>query len=344
MKDEAGYTLVELLIATLVMLTATGAIFRLLDDGVGRSTLWNESADLHQRGRVGTETLTALLRSAGAGTPRGVLLRSFAAVEPRRRTTGVASTSAITVRYVPGQGAWSRLAGPLPPGAAVVSLIRHPACPVSTACGFEAGMDAIVWDALGNWDTVLIQAIGPDSLAVADRAASRSITYPAGAEIAQVVESTLYLDPAQRVLRREHPGASDLPLLDNVVSLRFEYFGDPAPPITPRPPAGVANCLYAADGAPLPLPTLVADHGTLSVLQVGALTDGPMCGNGMTGYDVDLLRIREVRATIRLQAGATSMRGTDPALFLNPGSATVTARMLPDLNLVVDVAPRSLRR
>jgi hypothetical protein len=344
MKDEAGYTLAEVLIATLVMLTASGAIFRLLDDGVGRSTLWNESADLHQRGRVGIETLTALLASAGAGTPRGVLPRSFAAVEPRRRTTGSAGTSAITVRSVPAQGAWSRLAGPLAAGAAVVGITPHPACPVSTACGFEAGMDAIVFDALGNWDTVLIQAIGPDSLTVVDRAASRSIIYPPGADIAQVVETTLYLDSAQHTLRREHPGASDLPLLDNVVALRFEYFGDPSPPVSPHPPPGVQNCLYATDGAPVPLPALVADHGTLSVLPVGALTDGPMCGSGATAYDVDLLRIRKIRATIRLQAGIASLRGADPLLFLNPGSATVTARMLPDLNLVVDVAPRNLHR
>ena len=344
MKDDAGYGLIELLVATVVLLTAAGAIFRLLDDSVARSTLWNEAADLHQRGRVGAETLSAVIAVAGAGFERGTLQRFFPTVEPRRRMTGSASSSALTVRSVPALGAWSRLAGPLPPGAGVVAITRHPACPLSTACGFEAGMDAVVFDATGNWDTVLIQAIGPDTLTVVDRATPRSMTYASGADIAQVVETTLYLDAAQNVLRREHPGASDLPLLDNVVDVRFDYFGDPAPPVSPRPEPGVANCLYASDGTPIPLSTLVADHGTLSRLPIASLNDGPMCGTGGTAYDADLLRIRKVRATIRLQTGTAALRGSDPALFWNPGTAKVTVRMLPDLHLVVDSAPRNLHQ
>jgi hypothetical protein len=33
-------------------------------------------------------------------------------------------------------------------------------------------------------------------------------------------------------------------VIDNVVGVQFEYFGDPNPPIAPKPPMGIANCLY----------------------------------------------------------------------------------------------------
>ncbi len=345
MKTHAGYSVVELLIATAVMLTAAGAVFRLLDDAVGRSTFWNESADLHQRARVAVDALSYDLRAAGAGSSRGPLQRFFAAIEPRRRTVGAAATTAITLRYVPDHAPWSTLAGPLPPGDGIVSIARHDGCPQATlACGFHAGMNAVIFDSTGNWDTVLIQSTGMDAISVIDRPASRGLTYGAGAEVAQIVETTLYFDPAALVLRREHAGVSDFPLLDNVVDLRFEYFGEPSPPVSPRPPVGVANCLYDASGAPLPLPRLAADHGALASLPAAMLGDGPMCGTGATAYDVDLLRIRMVRVSIRLQTGVSTLRGADSRRFSRPGTARLAGRMLPDETLVIEISPRNIQR
>lgn len=345
MKGHAGYSVVELLVATAVMLTATGAVFHLLDDGIARSALWNESADLHQRARVGAEVLSSEIRAAGAGSGRDPLQRFFATVEPRRRTSGAATTAAITLRHVPDHAPWSTLAGPLPPGGGLVGIARRSGCPLGTiACGFTAGMDAVVFDGTGNWDTVLIQAIGPDALVVVDRPGPRSAAYSAGAAIVEFVETTLYLDGAQGTLRREHPGVSDLPMLDHVVDLRFEYFGEPSPPVSPRPPVGIANCLYDAAGATVPLPVLAADHGALASLPIAMLSDGPMCGSGATAYDVDLLRIRRIRASIRLQTGVSMLRGADPRLFARPGTARLAERMLPDVSLAIDVTPRNIQR
>lgn len=344
MKRDAGYSVVELVVATAVMLTATGAVFHLLDDGMARSTIWNESADLHQRARVAAEVLSSEIRAAGAGSASGPLQRSFAAVEPRRRTPGDATTEAITLRHVPNHAPWSTLAGPLPPGGSVVGIARRPGCPHgTTACGFRPGMDAVVFDA-GNRDAVLIQSTGADALSVIERQGPRSVTYGAGAEIVQIVETTMYFDSVQRTLRREHPGVSDLPLLDNVVGLRFDYFGEPNPPLWPRPPVGVANCLYDAVGAAVPLPVLAADHGPLATLPVAILSDGPMCGSGATAFDVDLLRVRKIRASIRLQTGVPTLRGPDPRLFARPGTARVTERMLPDVSFAIEVAPRNIQR
>jgi hypothetical protein len=40
-------------------------------------------------------------------------------------------------------------------------------------------------------------------------------------------------------------------VLDDVVAMRVEYFGRPDAPSQPKPPVGVANCLYDSAGTPL---------------------------------------------------------------------------------------------
>jgi hypothetical protein len=345
MNEEPGYTVIELLVATAVLLVAASGVFGLLDIGVARTSVWNESADLHQRGRLTSEILSSILGNAGAGPGTGPLLKSFAPIEPKRRTTGIVSDSAITVRYVPDGALHSTLAAPLIPGATSVAVVRHSGCADgTTACGFVTGMDVVIFDAAGNWDTAVVQSIAPDTLEIADRAASRSATYDTGTHIAEIAETTLYLNASDDTLRREHPGVSNLPLVDNVVALQFEYFGDPFPPTAPRPPAGTANCVYDAAGNPAALPTLVADHGALATLTLPMLADGPFCGSGANAYDVDLLRVRKVRITLTLQTGVSLLRGTDSAFFTRPGAARSANRMLPDLHLSVAMTPPNLQR
>jgi hypothetical protein len=130
-------------------------------------------------------------------------------------------------------------------------------------------------------------------------------------------------------------------VVDNVVGVRFEYFGDPNPPVLPRPAAGAANCLYDAAGAPLPMPVLPPDGGSLAALPAAIFADGPWCGEGLNRFDADLLRVRKVRATVRVQAAHVSLRGTGPE-YAVPGTATSAGRMLPDLAVTFDVAPRNL--
>ena len=345
MKGRNGYTVIELLVATAVLLAATGAVFHLLDDGVGRSALWNEAADLHQRARVGVEALSSEISAAGAGGDVTSLASYLATVEPRRRLSGAASPLSMTVRYAPDNAPRSTLTSSLLPGATLVHIARHDGCPDgTTACGFHPNMNVLVFDRAGNWDTVTVVTIAPDTLIVTDLPVSRTVSYEAGANVMQVTEATVYYEPSDGTLRREHAGASNLPLLDNVVDLQFAYFGDPDPPVAPRPPPGVANCLYDAAGSRVTLPTLSADHGALAGLPLAMLSDGPMCGSDATAYDVDLLRIRKIRASFRLQAGVPMLRGSDPRLFARPGSARASDRMLPDQSLVLAFSPRNLQR
>ena len=72
--------------------------------------------------------------------------------------------------------------------------------------------------------------------------------YDVGASVTQVVSNTFYLNRATNQLMKYNGHDADVPLVDNVVDLTFEYFGDPNPPTLPKPPAGEANCLYDAAG------------------------------------------------------------------------------------------------
>lgn len=51
--------------------------------------------------------------------------------------------------------------------------------------------------------------------------------------------------------------------------------------------------------------------------------------------------IRRVRVHLRVQAGAASLRGRAGPLFTHAGTSTSSQRLLPDLELQFDVAPRN---
>jgi hypothetical protein len=83
--------------------------------------------------------------------------------------------------------------------------------------------------------------------------------------------------------------------------------------------------------------------GPLVALDQGAFTDGPWCPNGGPGaYDADLLRIRRIRVTLRVQVGSASLRGVGGALFQREGRSTSAERFVPDQQVEFDVAPPNL--
>jgi hypothetical protein len=134
----------------------------------------------------------------------------------------------------------------------------------------------------------------------------------------------------------------DVPLAENIVDVRFDYFGDPNPPLFPMPPPGTANCLYDTVGNYIGPPALVPGDGSLAALPAAILTDGPYCGSGANEFDADLLRVRKVRVSLRVQATQPTLRGSDPALFMKPGSALGGERALADYRVAFEVAPRNL--
>src|SRR5919107_955 len=86
--SEAGYSIIELLVSTAIMITVTGAIFGLMNPAQGNAQTQPEVADMQQRMRVGNDVLFKELVMAGAGpyqgSVTGSLVRYFAPVLPRR--------------------------------------------------------------------------------------------------------------------------------------------------------------------------------------------------------------------------------------------------------------------
>ena len=111
----------------------------------------------------------------------------------------------------------------------------------------------------------------------------------------------------------------------------------------PRPPAGEANCLYDAAGTyqSALMPALAGVAGLVEMTGP-MLIDGPWCGSGGTRFDADLLRVRRIRITVRLQASDPAVRGSDRQRFANPGSAKRETSMVPDVTVTIDATPRNL--
>jgi len=84
--------------------------------------------------------------------------------------------------------------------------------------------------------------------------------------------------------------------------------------------------------------------GPLVKLTKTMLTNGPWCPDSTTEsrYDADLLRVRKVKVTMRVQVGQKSLRGADTTLFLRPGTSMGGARFVPDQEIAFEVSPRNI--
>jgi hypothetical protein len=353
-SSEAGYTLVELLVSTAIMITVTGAIFSLMNPAQGSAQTQPEVADMQQRMRVGNDTLFKELVMSGAGPYQGpvtgALVNFFAPILPRRigrlnpdQPTTVKDDT-ITLSYIPNSYSQTTISAAMPNVSAELKVTAQPNCPASgdQLCGFTDGMDVIIFDSTGSFDLFTITKVQDNAAHLQHRGIDMSKPYDVGASVTQIVSNTYYLNANTNQLMRYNGGDQDVPIVDNVVALTFAYFGDPNPPTLPKPPAGEANCLYDATGNYKNLATLAPDEGSLAPLPAAILKDGPMCGGGTNAFDADLLRVRKVRVTMRVQAANPALRGSDTTLFKHPGTSRGGEKFVPDYNISFEVSPRNL--
>jgi hypothetical protein len=354
MSSGTGFSLVELLIATSIAITV---VLLACTMALQAQYMWRSdsaSVDLQQRARVAADVLTRALFEAGAGPPngpgRGPLIRFVAPIIPRRTgrrnadTPNVVRADALTaIRVVPDME-HAELLLPVAAGASTIEITGTPSCDLP-ACGFARGSSAMMFDAFGNHDAFTVTDVAGQVLTLRHHGNGVHPGYPAGTPVVAVDTTSYFLDRAARALRSYDGDDSDLPLVDEVVDMNVEYYGDQRPPLQPMPPAGLRNCLYQSDGyyrAEL-LPVLSGPSESEIRLMPDVLTDGPWCGSGTNQFDADLLRVRRVRVTLRLQAADPSVRGLDTTRFRQPGFARSSATQVPDVTVVVDVAPRNLR-
>jgi prepilin-type N-terminal cleavage/methylation domain-containing protein len=394
-RDERGFTLTEMLVASAIMLTVTGAVFSLMNPAHGTFQSQPEIADMQQRLRVGVDTLSKDIVMAGAGTYTGVsagaLYNFFAPVLPYRRgdlnddaAAGVFyRPDTISLLYVPPTPAQTRVNQVFGGGnSQEIDVEAQLNCgpDIHTAlCGFDEQylpMRALIMDPdSGAWDTITVTQAQDEALHLQFRGEVNQSYNSGNAVITQVATHTYYLktSTATKTYQLMHyDGAlTDAPVVDNVVKLEFEYFGEPQPPqllpnkalsdktgpwttYGPKPPALAStlagwpageNCVFKmVEGKQVPRLQVLADGVGQVKLDPAILQDGPWCPNvtSPNRFDADLLRIRRVRAKVRVQVGLDSMRGPAGVLFTRGGTSNGAERFVPDQEVSVDVTPRNM--
>lgn len=357
---QRGFTIIELLVAVTIMLVITGAIFAIVDPSRSTARAQPEVTDQNTRMRVGLDTLTKDLVMAGAGTYSGAiaggLANFFAPIVPFRMGTLYPleylerfHADRITIAYVPNTAAQTRVRDAMPQPSSEVKVDAQPGCPAGDAlCGFREGMRVVIFDDTGSYDFFTITAVQTASLHLQHRPPinpddfSKAYTPAENARIAQVETHTYFRDPVTNQLMHYWGDANPPePVTDQIVDLRFEYFGDPEPPDAPRPAPGGTNCLFDGAGNNR-LPILPSNGSSLVELTPALLSDGPFCGTAPNQYDADLYRIRRIRITMRVQTALADLRGTDPVLFRNPGISNSGQRFIPDYEMSYEIAPRNM--
>ena len=394
--SRAGFTLMEMMVATLIMVAVTGAIFALMNPAEGTYQTQPELSDMQQRLRIGADALTKDVIMSGAGTymgsNAGALYNYFAPIMPYREgdlnpdpAAGVFyRADTITLMYVPPTPAQTTVIKAEGNNSQELDVQPQKNCGVDKhdqLCGFKENQRVLIYDVDGSWDMTTITHV-QDPAAHLQHSGKLSSQYNSGnAQITEVATHTYYLksdDNSKTYQLMHYDGVqTDQPVVDNVVKLAFQYFGDPQPPMLipgkslcdasvkgpfttygPKPPclasagtggyAAGENCAFqVVNGVQVPrMVTLTGNSGQVELTQA-MLTDGPWCpGADSTNYpnrfDADLLRVRRVKVTIRVQAALTTLRGPAGVLFMHGGSSRGGERYLPDQEVSFSVTPRNM--
>lgn len=377
---ERGFTLVELLITTLLTLIILAIALAIVDPARASFERDMAGADMAQRLRTGLQALGHDLRGAGAGAAIAEHSRlgdSVPVIEPMTHLDPAEPVDgrfhAIRIITVPADAAQARLREALVSGNDPVRLKGPPACPGSrAACGFERGQSAIVFDSTATYDVVDIADVDAAGGAITTTwpLAGR---YAAGAAIAEIEETTYGLaadgQGGQRLVKVTGAGAT-MPLLDHVVDFTVDVYGAALPPLPgvhplaaptygPHPPVAGEddereswgageNCTIAVGegGARLARLPALGRFGELVRLTPEMLVDGPWCPGTANGpnFDADLFRIRRVDVRLRVEVASASLRGPAGRLFRRSGEGSRTASWVPDGELRLSIVPRNLRQ
>lgn len=287
---------------------------------------------------------------------------------------GVVDATKLTVWSVSASGPQATAATAVPVGSGSVTLMPGPLCPPADAtCGFRAGTTMLALTASGVWDVYTVSAVTGSVLTLQHNLRDAASVHPPGTWLAEAVIHTYFLkaDRASAVpqlVRYDAGAGADVPVVDHVAGLRFELFGDGEPPVMtstgwplrmqptygPTPPEAAVvasaypageNCTFVRDADGALQPRLASLGPATSVVAVDAslLTDGPWCPDitSPNRWDADLLRVRQVKVTLIVEASVAALRGPAGPLFTRGGTARGN-RFVPDRTAEFVVAPRAV--
>jgi hypothetical protein len=392
-----------MMVASAIMISITAAIFALVDPSRGTYRTQPEVSDMQQRLRVGGMFLRDDLVMAGAGSqaavaptsPKGSLMNYFAPLQPVRLGGNLADPlngvyfrdDTVTVFYIPAGAPQATIEFDMPQPSAELQIGRDPACGnnANQLCNWKIGMRVLVFDDQGAFDTITVTQVQPGAGGALNvegmvqhnkHLAGNELSkrYQQGAQLAQVQQRTYYWDQNALQLKIFDGADRDEAVIDNVVNVRFTYFGEPRAPFLmpdntttygPRPPSlGVQNrgngtndiggwpagenCAFQIDPANganriSRLPNLAPGSEMLVPMAEEMLTDGPWCpdANFPTRFDADLLRVRKIGVVMRVQVASAELRGPAGVLFSHGGTNTNSRTLVPDQEVQFEISPRN---
>lgn len=325
-----GFSTIELAIALGLTLTLAATLLTVLRPVHAMFVVEPDRADIEQRVRVGADALARDLMVAGAGASvfghAGPLRANVPPVQPRRiNGAGESSDSfrpdAITIVYVPDTAAQTTLVADVAPGAWSLPVTPLPGCAGGLRlCAFSTGTTALVYADDGAFDLLTVASIVEATTTLTTTSPAVAV-HRMGAAVVAVEVRSYYLknDTTTQSVQLVRSGVTgpDVPVVDHVVGLAFEYYGD----------GGVAS-----------------PPGVLVRLDSAALTDGPWRPDSAAGnrWDADLSRVRTVVVTLRVEAASAALRGPAGLLFARGGTATDAKRWAPDHEIRFTVSPRNM--
>ncbi len=381
----AGFSLIEVLVALTISVLVTSAVFVMLAPADGAFQTQPERADVEQRLRAAVDAVTRELVAAGSLPAIATGARApapAAAVFPHRigrRTpdpAGSFDASRVSLWSADTIAPHAVLAAPLASTAGAAAVAPGPGCMTGDAsCGFRAGMTVAAIGPNGAWDSFTVTAVSGMTLTLQHNLRDGPAVFaPAETMITAATTRSYFLKEDQtsstpQLVRYDAAGGADVPVVDHVAALRFDYFGEAEPPVVvagvpstevarvsygPVPPAPSTivpgfppgeNCVFSrtATGVAVPRLASLAATAALVPLTPAMLTDGPWCPDAMdpNRYDADLLRVRQVVMTVTVQSAVAALRGPAGPLFTRGGTARGT-RLVPDRVARVVISPRPL--
>lgn len=366
-----GFTLVELLVASVVSLVVLAAAVALAGAAQRVFVVEPAAIDTARRLHAATDALTQALGGAGGDQAVSEGLAALASgvptVWPLFDLAGASGPTFHAVRVVRGlRRGVGRLAVDQPSPSESLTLASAPCPQDADLCGFAPDDVVAVFDGRGAFDLVELAAVAPALMRLTPRTALAR-AYPAGSWVVAVRVDRFGLvaqpDGSHTLTRVTSAGARE-PMVDGIVSLAFRVWGHGAPPrlldrtsgrgvsqYGPMPPAAAEadpagvfavgeHCLAARDvtGPYSLLAALGPDP--LHELVPAMLDDGPWCPQAWApdAYDADLFRVRRVDIHLRVGALADEVRGAAGLRFARGGTATDPAKWVIDRSLVTSVA------
>jgi prepilin-type N-terminal cleavage/methylation domain-containing protein len=370
-----GFSLVELLIASTVSALLVGALVTVLAPTRAAFDATPATLELQQRSRMGLEFLASALRSAGAheaGHRQSSLAASFIPALIPAIASGVADDfSEIEIFRQVASGAHGVLEEDQSTAGATLTLAPGREClRTPDVCGFVVGTIAAISDGQGRFDVFEVAATDPARMTVMPLK-PLSAAYARDAQLfeAETFRFSLAMQPdGSKSLVRVPGSGTAQPVVDGVTELDISLWGEAgAPQITwdgtdgwasygPEPPAaafrdggngwpaGESCVAYRDPLGPHSRLTDLGQTGTLVLLARRDLTDGPWCAGGALGaYDADLIRLRRVDISIRLESLIPALRGPAGQLFSRPGSSRSPLRWVPDRVVNASISLRNQR-